>query len=586
MKQLSKNKSYIVLSVIIVSALLLYTYFFFVKKTGYNCDEIYNMALANSYYNPHLYAGNEADFIKEKNIKAAFNEWTTGEIYHDYVTVQKGQQFSYSSVWYNLSKDSHPPVYYALLHTISSFFPDTFSPWFALSINFISFILTMILLYKTGCEWGSPVFFLILCAFYAYSGGAADTYTFIRVYAFSTLLTTAIFYMMSRLLQTGKKRYYLILFIVTLLASLTHYHLILFAFFLTLVTELYLLIKKKWKTFFALGFTMLAGVLVSFAIFPDAIYDLFHDSSVFAGQKMSLYYQIRFIRKLVVAQFTGLALPYMKTYYPIYARSFLLFAAIILLVSFFLFRKEKLAPRFFKKAKEIFWKVIHIVKTLLKHLSFMYDILFLTALCIYIYYIFSLPAAAMQLNTIRYFFSFYPLLCLLIFTLGKELFFSVVHKAINKKILIGSTCAVVLICSLFSNILHTHTFLYDVMPVTGTQMTDLPKDATYIVFVPLAYHRANYAIDLDGVSNLYLICQRESADTAFPASLSTLPESSANEHIYVLFPDISSDNIQIMGARTNDEWLSMIKELPYAEEFTWLGTDCENGYIVEIYQLR
>ena len=117
-------------------------------------------------------------------------------------------------------------------------------------------------------------------------------------------------------------------------------------------------------------------------------------------------------------------------------------------------------------------------------------------------------------------------------------------------------------------------------------MTDLPKDATYIVFAPLAYHRTNYAIDLDGVSNLYLICQRESSDTAFPASLSTLPEASANEHIYVLFPDISSDNIEIMGARTNDEWLSMIKSLPYAEEFTWLGTDCENGYIVEIYQLR
>lgn len=586
MKHLTKNKSYIILSVLIVSALLLYTYFFFVKKTGYNCDEIYNTALANSYYNPHLYAGNEADFIKEKNVKAAFNEWTTGEIYHDYVTVQKGQQFAYDSVWYNLSKDCHPPIYYALLHTISSFFPDTFSPWFALSINFISFILTMILLYKSGCEWGSSVFSLIVCAFYAYSGGAADTYTFIRVYAFSALLATAIFYLMSKLLKTGQKRYLLFLFAVTLTASLTHYHLIIFAFFLTLTTEIYLLIRKKWKNFFVLGFTMLAGVLLSFAIFPYAIHDFFSDGSSFAGQKMSLYYQIRFIRKLVIAQFTGLELPYMKTYFSIYARSFLLFAVIILLVCFFLFRKEKLAPRFFKRTKEIFWKVIHIIKTLLKRLPYMYDILFLTALCIYIYYIFSLPAAVMQYNTIRYFFPFYPLFCLLIFTLGKELFFYVVPKAINKEILIGFTCAVVLVCSLFSNILHTHTFLYDVMPVTGTQITDLPKEATYIVFAPLSYHRTNYAIDLDGVSHLYLICQRENADTALPDSLTTLPDSSSDEAVYVLFPYISSDNIEIMGARTNEEWLDMIKSLPYTEEFIWLGTDCENGYLVDIYQIR
>lgn len=51
-------------------------------------------------------------------------------------------RFNYSNVWDNQEMDVHPPLYYALLHTICSFFPSTFSKWYAGIINIIFVILT------------------------------------------------------------------------------------------------------------------------------------------------------------------------------------------------------------------------------------------------------------------------------------------------------------------------------------------------------------------------------------------------------------------------------------------------------------
>ena len=70
--------------------------------------------------------------------KLSSDEHTPGtSVYDDYMKVQNGQRFDYVNVWRNQTNDVHPPLYYALIHTICSVFPNKFSKWFAAGINVI-----------------------------------------------------------------------------------------------------------------------------------------------------------------------------------------------------------------------------------------------------------------------------------------------------------------------------------------------------------------------------------------------------------------------------------------------------------------
>ena len=94
------------------------------------------LGLANSYYHPYVY------------IEGPVEEgWVPGEYFGDYVTADTEHRFDYGSVFYNQVHDTHPPLFYMVLHSISSFFPETFSKWYGLFPNIIYFSITSILVY-------------------------------------------------------------------------------------------------------------------------------------------------------------------------------------------------------------------------------------------------------------------------------------------------------------------------------------------------------------------------------------------------------------------------------------------------------
>ena len=109
------------LIVLQIFVLLLFT----TQKKGYFIDEIYSWGLSNSYYEP---------FVVSKDV---FGRWVDGRELMEYMTVQPGQGFSYGSVWYNQAQDVHPPLFYALLHTVCSFTPDTYGTWQGMILNLI-----------------------------------------------------------------------------------------------------------------------------------------------------------------------------------------------------------------------------------------------------------------------------------------------------------------------------------------------------------------------------------------------------------------------------------------------------------------
>lgn len=77
----------------------------------------------------------------------------------EYMTAKKGNRFDFASVWWNQTQDVHPPFYYALLHTVCSLLPGTFSKWYAGMINMMFAIFTLYVLRKTVWLMSSDDFF-------------------------------------------------------------------------------------------------------------------------------------------------------------------------------------------------------------------------------------------------------------------------------------------------------------------------------------------------------------------------------------------------------------------------------------------
>lgn len=168
--------------------------------------------------------------------------------------------------------DVHPPLYYALVHTICSFFPNRYSKWFAGSINIAFAIWTLFLMRKmtrkvSGKETAE---FLVSCCF-IFSAGVLSATTFLRMYVMAMFFVTAIAYLMWKGIEERNFKFYCEIAAVSLAGSLTHYYFIIYLFLACVIFGIYLLLKKKWKELglfcLSVGMAEVAAVLV----FPTAL---------------------------------------------------------------------------------------------------------------------------------------------------------------------------------------------------------------------------------------------------------------------------------------------------------------------------
>jgi hypothetical protein len=163
-----------------------------IDKNGFHIDEIYSYGLANSNYHPFPWE---------------FDTWLSGDYYQNYLTVAENEAFNYGSVYYNQTQDVHPPLYYFILHTISSLFPGMFSKWIGLSINLVIHISVFYVLYKLldniiENKWIS----LFGSVFWILSKGAIDSLLFIRMYPLLTLIQVFLIYISLRFYKKKSKR--------------------------------------------------------------------------------------------------------------------------------------------------------------------------------------------------------------------------------------------------------------------------------------------------------------------------------------------------------------------------------------------
>lgn len=273
----SKFRESFLVALIIVLTLSRIVYLFAFEKTGEHSDEIWSYGLSNSYYKPFIYMDDD----RQEYVN--LNAWTTGDELHNYITVQDNQKFEYGSVTYNLKHDFHPPFYFYILHTISSFFPNQYSRWFAFAINIAVFPVLMIYLYllakklckSTDHEKLLPVLIII---FYGIASAGVSTFVFARHYAMLTMFAVMYAYYLVRLIESSvpgpeeKKtggiswKYIVILLVISIFGCLTQYFFASYAFIVTVMMTIYYLSKKRFGQLIAFDGAMLISVLPLFAI--------------------------------------------------------------------------------------------------------------------------------------------------------------------------------------------------------------------------------------------------------------------------------------------------------------------------------
>lgn len=264
-KQIKKSTAYIVLFLLIALQLARIIFTFTVEKTGQHSDEIWGYGLANSYYKPYLFMTNN----EEENTYD--NKWVDSEVFTDYISVDEEDRFAYDSVLSNMKIDSHPPLFYLVLHTISSLFPGTYSLWYGFSIGLVCFVVLQIFMFKLGSFLTkSDLWGLLLVAFYGFSVGALNNYVFVRQYSMLTMFGVMLLYYHARVLFAKDKKEFrnalIMLAVSTAGGCLTHYYFIVYAFMHAAVFFCWFALKKQGKKLLSYSLVMLGAVLLTFTV--------------------------------------------------------------------------------------------------------------------------------------------------------------------------------------------------------------------------------------------------------------------------------------------------------------------------------
>lgn len=411
----------ILLAVLILIQLVYSTYMFVYKKNGTHSDEIWSYGLANSYYRPFIYL---PDGIYQDEYNGGYegsditNKWIDGKVMNDYVTVQENERFTYDSVYHNQVLDHHPPLYYAILHTICSFFPGKFSLWYAYVINIVSMVFIQIFLFKImKLLTGSDKVALVCCLLYGGGVGALSTMLFLRQYNFMTMLITMIWYWNLKMYKSfdeekgfDLKHNVPFIAVLSFLLFFTNYTTCLVVGIFTACMCLYMLCRKKIKQMFIYGFSVLGALGAFVAAYPYVVMHagLYGDANNNKSYKWGYIQRLKYLLNHVLGDSIGIHFSIFNMGYSAYVFA-VLFSAIVLAVPLcFLFRKETWFISFKDKAMKKVKGIPGWIRS--------FDIFVLILLIPNAVYVFILPEISditvMGEAVSRYIFIVYPVVCL------------------------------------------------------------------------------------------------------------------------------------------------------------------------------
>lgn len=273
---MGKNKEYYKTLILgLLLSAIIATIFFYLKRT-FEYDESFSIALSNWFKGE--YAG---WFTYDEH------GWYEREFFNDPYIIDSTEAFKYSAVNNNQFWDCHPPLFYWLIHTISSILQGRFSVWIGFVVNFPFFILNCYLIYKIIFEktLSLKTSFLGMLT-YSFSGVVLSSFVFIRMYQMASTFSLLYFYYALRIVDNSKNKYvnYLAIFVTTILGGLTHYYFYIAALSVSLFAAIWLIIKKKFNVLMCSFFSFVSAMFLNiFVIFKGTIHHLMwsHGESTF-----------------------------------------------------------------------------------------------------------------------------------------------------------------------------------------------------------------------------------------------------------------------------------------------------------------
>ena len=243
---LSTGRLWLGAIIVLSTALLAWQIAF--HKENFHVDELFSYAHANSTQGAFL--GPRIDSFFHYLEADLFYRWIPGEAFRTYLTVQPEEAFRYGHIGENLTKGVHPPLYYWLLHTICSFFPDVFSKWQSAGLNLVLGVLTLAALFKLARLMLPSGQAAAAVGIYAFSAAGLETAAFLRMYLLQTLFFICLAYETAVMLRDNRADYRRLgrIALYSFLCLMTHYSSLFYTFFMAAATGVVLL----WRRNFAL----------------------------------------------------------------------------------------------------------------------------------------------------------------------------------------------------------------------------------------------------------------------------------------------------------------------------------------------
>ncbi len=243
-----KKKTFYLILIILQLVLAVYTGS---QKKSFFGDEIFSYGLANSE--------NYSFLGKQSATQVSHNHGWVDQSYRNQVN------------------DVHPPLYYVLLHTICSLFPNSFSKWYGLGLNIGILIIIDLLLYHIAKYFlKSELKSLLTVALWSCSAAGLSDIILIRMYLLLTLAYLVFLQMHIKIFKDHSYtvKNFLLLFFSVMLGGLTHYYFYPFAFFMSAPVCVYLLVKNR-GALLAYMTSLLAGFACNLMIFPATLTHVF-----------------------------------------------------------------------------------------------------------------------------------------------------------------------------------------------------------------------------------------------------------------------------------------------------------------------
>ena len=261
----SKDRLVNALFIICVLITLVVITYFADKKASYFTDEIYSFGLSNSQ---------DKTFI---NYESAGERWVSKDFFWSYVTVQEDQRFDYKAVWRNQASDVHPPLYYALIHTVCSFFPNVLSKWIGILLNIPFYIMAQVLLFSISKKYIKGIKAICPSFIWGISAVGVSSVIFIRMYVLLTFFMLLLSYIFLKIYENNhlQKRDYIILLATVAGGVLTQYYFLIFFAILAMSFLAISIICRDYKILLRCVCIVIVSGLLVLLIFPRMIYHIF-----------------------------------------------------------------------------------------------------------------------------------------------------------------------------------------------------------------------------------------------------------------------------------------------------------------------